>query len=154
MSVKWRRRKRDRRICVLEMASQTLAIDRMAAAEAKQSYHDILARAVDAVVHRPGQQPGAGHRGGRFGKTSLGIEAGHEGFRTEHAGDEAGRDLGHVTRPRGGQRERAKGRAHAEDQDHPSSGHGFLRQGAWGRGPATDRNALNAARQIRKRAGQ
>src|SRR5882724_7722484 len=32
MSVKWRRRKRDRRICVLEMASQTLAIDRMAAA--------------------------------------------------------------------------------------------------------------------------
>ena len=60
-----RRRHRDvgDRTAMIEIAAERLvAIDGMAPAEAEQRHRDVLARAIDAVVERPGDQAGAGHR--------------------------------------------------------------------------------------------
>ena len=96
-----RQRARRPRVAVIEIAAETLAIDGVAAAEAEQRHRDVLARAIDLVVDRPGDQAGARHRRGRLGEDPFRIEAGDESLRAEDVGDEAGRDLRHVAGARG-----------------------------------------------------
>src|SRR5262249_14073123 len=113
---------------VIEIAAETFAaIDGVALAEAEQRHGDILAHAIDAIVERPGDQPGARHRRGGLGKNARGIEAGDEGFRAHHIGDEAGRDFRHVAGARGGQCKRAERGGGGEDEKQLFAGHDGLR---------------------------
>jgi hypothetical protein len=82
---------------VIEIAAETFAaIDGVTPTYAEQRHRDVPARAVDAVVERPGDQPGAGHRRNGLGEHPRGVEAGDEGLGADHIGDEAGRHLRHV----------------------------------------------------------
>lgn len=68
------RRDVGKRRAMIERAAEPLAIDGMAAADAEQRHGDVLARAIDLVVHRPGDQAGAGHRIGGLAEIAPGIE--------------------------------------------------------------------------------
>ncbi len=112
------------RAAVIEITAGAFAIDGMGAAETEQRHRDVLARPVDAIIHRPADQVRARHRGGGFGKNPAGLEAGDEGLRTEDVGEKTGRHFRRVVRPCGGQRQRA---CRGSDQKQFWSGHGFLR---------------------------
>ena len=121
------RRHRDvgNRPAMIEIATETFAaVDGVAPTQAEQRHRDVPARAVDAVVERPGDQPGAGHGGRGLGEHARGVEAGDEGLGADHVGDEAGRDLRHVAGAGGRQRERAERGGAGEDEDEISSFHG------------------------------
>ena len=119
------------RPAVIEIAAEALAaVDGVAPAQAEQRHGDVLARAIDAIVERPGDQPGAGHRRHGLGEHARGVEAGDEGLGADHVGDEAGRDFWHVAGAGGRQRERAESGGAGEDEDEISSFHGGLRHDA------------------------
>ncbi len=109
LGVHCRQRNIGRRAAVIEIAAETFSAEHgVALADPEQRHGDILGRAVDAIVDRPGDQPGAGHGGRGLGKHPRRVEAGDEGFGADDVGDEAGCDFRHVAGARGGQRQRAR----------------------------------------------
>ena len=97
------------RAAVIEIATETFAIDGVAAAEAQQRHHHIPARPVDPVIQRPGDQADAGHRRGRVRENSCGILSGNECLRAENIGDKTCRHLWKVAGPHGRQGQSTEG---------------------------------------------
>jgi hypothetical protein len=115
---------------VIEIAAQPFtAIHGAALADPEQRHRDILARMVDAIVERPGNQADARHRRRRLGEHAGGIEAGDEGLGANDVGDVSGRDLRHVAGTRGRQRQRAEHGRGGEDEEQLLAGHDGLRRG-------------------------
>jgi hypothetical protein len=137
------------RDAVIEIATHSLAVDGMTAAEAEQRHRNIPAGSIDLVVERPADQAGSRHRRHGLGENLVRIQSGHKGFRAENAGGEAGCNPRHVMRAYGGQRQRAaQGGGHKQD-DLFRRGHGVLRLSpSWRAGD--DLNRCARARRIWK----
>ncbi|MGY3428073.1 hypothetical protein ACVWZW_008577 [Bradyrhizobium sp. F1.13.4] len=97
----------------------------MAAANAEQRHRNVLARAIDLIAHRPGEQTGTRHRINGLGQITPDIEAGDKRLRAEHVGDEAGGDLGHVMGANRAEREAGKGDGGGEKDNLAAAGHGL-----------------------------
>src|SRR4051812_41765786 len=110
---------------MIERATKAVAIDRVAAADSEQRHRDVLADAINPIVHRPGQQTGAGHRIGGLGKIAADIDARDERLGAEHVGDETGRDLRHVVGADRAEGEAGTGDGGGEEDDLAAAGHGL-----------------------------
>ncbi|MGY3354152.1 hypothetical protein ACVWZK_000815 [Bradyrhizobium sp. GM0.4] len=97
----------------------------MAATDAEQRHRNILARAIDPIVHRPGEQTCARHRINGLRQVRPDIEARDKRLRAEHVGDEAGDDLGHVMGANRAEREAGKDDGDGEKDDLAAAGHGL-----------------------------
>ena len=117
---------------VIEITTEALAaIDGVALAEPQQRHGDILARAVDAVVHRPRDQSGARHR--REWSPKIPAPDRRPETKVSEQTTFATKPVAtfrHVAGPRGRQRQRAERRGGGEDQEQFSSGHRTLRHDA------------------------
>ena len=102
---------------MIERTAKSVAVDCAAAAQTQQGNRDIPGRAVHPVIHCPGDQPTARDRIRRFGKGSIGVEPGDEGFRAHHSGNETRGDLRSVAGTAGGEGERGNGRAGAKKDE-------------------------------------
>jgi hypothetical protein len=120
----------------------------MAAAEAEQRHGDVLARPVDPVVHRPGDQASPGHRVGGLGEGALRIEAGDKCLGAEDVGEEAGGDLRRVARASRAECEADTGDGGGEEDDLAAAGHGL--SPASGNVPGGSRSGRRSARRIWK----